>query len=282
MRLLIEDTLATATFVVPYAAGWVAPGAGATLEARPGLRGGDVGPDDIALVSSAEVAPLAESHRVAPDAAVVAGSVGAVSLRTPVRPDEVERGPVRLLGTSGAGELLARATLRPFYGIEATAWPGAWRGLPAEGTAAATADDDRAIAAAQAVVVEGAEALRTPEAGFAEDLCRAWLILTGVPAVTHVLVVPAEAEQAALAPALALLAALREAGLARRREWRRGLAEREGLALDRVHAFFAEQRLALTGEDRRALALLLQRGGRGSAYPPLGALRFLDPAPEAP
>jgi predicted solute-binding protein len=266
VRLLIDDTLATAPFVVPLAEGWVTPAAGVVVEARAGLRGGEVAADDLALVASAEVALLGESHRVVPEVATVAGSVGAVAMRTPVRPDEVERGPVRLLGVSGTAEQLARATLRPFYGIEPTGWP--------------RTEDDPAAAMAQAVIVEGAEALRPVEGGFAEDLCRAWLILTGTPVVTHVLVAPREAGRESIAPALATLAALRQAAHERRREWRPALGERLGVPLDRLYAFFAEQRLVLEADDRRALLLLLQRGGRGSAYPPVGEVRFLEAAGE--
>ena len=263
MRLLIDDTLATAPFVVPLTEGWVTPAEGVIVAARPGLRGADLEPEDVAFLSTAEVATVQGSHLVVPDAAAVAGSVGAVVMRTPVRPDEVARGPVRLLEASGTAELLARATLRPFYGIEPTGWP--------------TGEGDAEAAAAQAVIVEGVEALRPAEGGFGEDLCRAWFILTGTPAVTHVLVAPQDADRATLGPVLATLVALRQAAQERRREWRRALAERHGLALDRVHAFFAEQRLALEPDDRHALQLLLQRGGRGSAYPPVAQLRFLEP-----
>ena len=262
MRLLIDDTLATAPFVWPLTAGWVTPSAGVTVAARVALRADDVAKADVALVPLLAVTTLQESHRLLPDVAMVTGSVGAVALRAPVRPDDVARGPVRLFG-GGTAELLARATLRPFYGIEATRW--------------VTADDDPDAAAAQAVVVAGAEALRPVEGGFAEDLCRAWLILTGLPAVTHVLLAPEEADRAVLGPVLATLATLRQAGQERRREWRRELAERDDLPLDRVHAFFAEQRLALEPEDRRALLMLLQRGGRGVTSSPLGMLRFLEP-----
>ncbi len=266
MRLVIDDTLATAALVWPWTAGWVVPAAGVTVETRAGLRAGDVAAEDVALAPVGEVVSLAESHQVVPEVAVVAGSVGALVMRTPVRPDEVAGGAVRLLETSGTAELVARATLRPFYGIAATSW--------------LSAEDDPETADAQVVIVEGAEALRPPEGGFAEDLCRAWLILTGLPVVTHVLLAPGDADREALAPALATLAALRQAGQERRREWRRELAERDGLPLDRVHAFFAEQRLTLEPDDRRALLMLLQRG-RGPASPPVPDVRFLDPDPGA-
>src|SRR3712207_7483724 len=55
-------------------------------------------------------------------------------------------------------ELLARATLKPYYGIEPASW---------------VRDGDSSDAVrAEVVVVEGAEALREPEAGYSEDLSR--------------------------------------------------------------------------------------------------------------
>ena len=257
VRVLIHDTLATTPFTVPLAAGWVNPGL--PVQVRAGLRAAEVGPEDVALVPAPEIGHLADTHRVAPDAAVVAGAVGAVAMRVPVRPDGVERTPVRLWETSGAAELLARAVMRPFYGIEPTAW-----------TTEETAE-------AQVVIVEGAEALRPPEAGFSEDLCRAWTILTGEPAVTHALVVPNGSDREDLAAPLAALADLRAAGHERRRDLRRILAETHGLDRDRLHAFFAAQRFALEPPDRRALLLLLQRGARGSSYPTVDRLAFLEP-----
>ena len=79
---------------------------------------------------------------------------------------------------------MARATLKPFYGIEVTGWV-----RDAEAPEAARAE---------AVIVEGTEALREPEAGFSEDLCRAWFILSGQPLVSHVLLAPRDLSPSAL------------------------------------------------------------------------------------
>ncbi len=266
MRLLLHDTLVTAPFTHPLAAGWIEPGV--PLEVRAELRGGDLSAEHVALLPAAEVAAAQATHRVAPDAAVVAGVAGAVAMRTPARPDEIERGPVRLWRTSGTAELLARATLRPFYGIEPTGW--------------VSGEDDPAAASAQVVVVEGAEALRPPEVGFGEDLCRAWFILTGVPAVGHVLLVPDGADRDVLGPALATLDALRVAAHERRRELRQAVATAHDLPFERLVPVLADQRLVLEEGDRRALLMLLQRGLQGSTYPPLEAVRFLDPNLDAP
>lgn len=267
MRLLIDDTLVTAPFVAPLRAGWVTPAAGIAAEARPGLRAGAVGAADAALLPLPEATLLA-GHALLPDVAVVADSVGAVGLRTPVRPDEVEATVVRLVGdagiagglagASGGAEALARATLHAFYGITVTDW---------------LRDDG---APAQAVVVEGIEALRPAEGGHAEDLCRAWFILVGLPFVSHALVVPADAGRDALSRLVATLDTLRAAGEERRKEWRGELADREGIPRDRIVALFQTLRWELGPEERKGVNALLSRGLRGSAYPAAN-LRFLDP-----
>ena len=176
MRLLIDETFATATYTVPITSGWVSPPDGITVEIANRLTTDSASEESIVLAPASEILRLQQTHQVAADIAVIADGNGAIAMRTPVRPDEVEATPVRLLETSGVAELLARATLRPFYGIEPTSW---------------VRDGDQPEAArAEAVIVEGAEALREPEAGFSEDLSRAWFILTAQPVVSHVLLVP--------------------------------------------------------------------------------------------
>lgn len=257
MRLLLHETLSTLPFTLAFAEGWLHPGEGVTVEARPELAAADLGPDDAALLPTPEAGLLVESHPIAPAVACVAGSAGAVSLRTPVRPDEVERTPVRLAGVSSAAELLARATLRAFYGIEPAHWE---RGESA---------------AAQAVVLEGVAALRPAEAGFAEDLARAWFILTAVPFVSHVLVVPDADADAVAARVVALLTESRATAHERRRGWRQPYVEREGIPRDRFDEVLNGQRYALEPDDRRALTALLSHGGRGTPYLTAPTWRFL-------
>jgi menaquinone biosynthesis protein len=260
MRLLIDDALVAAPFVAPLAAGWVEPAADVAPEARRRLRAADLTPDDAALLPLAEVT-LLPGRPIVPDVAIVCDTIGAIELRTPVRPDEIERTPARLIDVDGSGELLARATLTPFYGIEIAGW---------------VRDDEPGAAEAQATVVEGVEALRPPEGGYAEDLCRAWFILVGLPFVSHVLVVPEGAEREAMQPALATLAALQAAGEARRREWRAALAEREEIPRDRLTTLFQALRWSLGPEEKKGINALFSRGLRGSSYPPPGPLRFLE------
>jgi predicted solute-binding protein len=267
MRLLIDETLATAPLTFPLAAGWVSAEQVTRVDVHPNLRASHfaaAGDDVVALVPLAEVTACQQTHIVAPDLAVVAGYTGAIVARMPLRPDAIDRTVVHLWQTGSAAEVLARATLRPFYGIEPASW--------------VTDADAEGAAEARVVVTEGVEALRPLETGFAEDLCRAWFIMTGMPAVTHLLLVPRDRERGDLATALTTLDALRQTGHQRRREIRRELSARHDLPLDSLNALFSEQRLVLTRDDRGALSRLLTQGLRGSAYPPLTKLEFLDDA----
>jgi predicted solute-binding protein len=265
MQLLIHNTVVTGPLLAALTAGWVEPATDLIVQPRRELSAANVGDEDVALLPAPEMSHLQATHQVVPDVAVVAEGIGAVSLRTPVRPDEIERTTVKLIGTTGVGELLARATLQAYFGIQATAW-----GRP----------DEAAVATAEAVVLEGAEALRPIEGGFAEDLCRAWFILTGLPVVSHVLAAPLALTRTELRPVLDTLRVSREVGRERRREWRTDLIERFELDRERVLALLAGQRFELQATDRAALSALVQRGTRGTGYSPLTSLHYLDAEPE--
>jgi predicted solute-binding protein len=264
VRLLIDETFATATYTVPITSGWVSPPDGITVEIAPHRTSDSASEEGIVLAPASEILQLQETHDVAADIAVIADGNGAIAMRTPVRPDEVEATPVRLLDTSGVAELLARATLRAFYGIEPVSW---------------VRDSDSPEAArAEAVIVEGAEALREPEAGFSEDLSRAWFILTAQPVVSHVLLVPRTLPPDLLQETVRFLGTARTESLARRPEWRPQLADREGVGRDRASAFWAAQRLKLEPADRRALLDLLGQGSRGTSSLPPANVNFIDGA----
>lgn len=263
MRLLLDDTFATSTFTVPIVARWVTPAEGLDVSLVQGLTAAQIDRGDAALVPAAAIVALTQSHLVEPRIAVIAAGSGAVAMRTPVRPDEVTTTPVRLYDAHGA-ELLARALLRPFYGIEPTIW---------------IRDDDASEAMqAQVVIVEGAEALREPEGGYSEDLSRAWFIWTAMAVVSHVLLIPRESAPAERKSLIEVLSAAKQEGLARRREWRTALAEREGVARDRAGAFWAAQRLELDEESRQALRELLKRGSRQGPIPFTTQIPFADGA----
>jgi hypothetical protein len=262
VRLLIDDSFATATFTVPLAAGWITSPEGTEVEVVPRLDATAISEHEAALAPSSEILHLWESHVVLPDAAVVAEAAGAIAMRTPVRPDEIEATPVRLLATSGTAEILARATVKPYYGIESTGW------IRDEGT-----PDD---ASAQVVIVEGAEALREPEAGFSEDLVRAWFILAAKPVATHLLLAPRTLPEEGVRQLAAFLATLRDAGLQRRGEWIPALADRERVSRDRASAFWAAQRFALTATDQEALRELWRGGSRSTSGSQPASVQFIS------
>jgi hypothetical protein len=247
-RLLLDETLATAALT------GVITGALATLPMEavivPGLTASSVGADDAALIAVGEFGFLQETHAVSPALAVVFDKHAPIKMRTPVRPDEVERTAVRLVDTSRTAELLARATLRPFYGIEATAYT----------------DDPAAEAAV--VIVEGPMALMPAEAGFDEDLARAWFILTSEALVSHVLVVPAGLDAEGLARVVAAAQQLRETAEHQRRVIRGRTVEATGLDVEALKELATATRWTLGPKDRRALLLLLQLGNPGRDIAP--------------
>jgi predicted solute-binding protein len=229
-----------------------------TAETRPTLTASDLTPDDVAILPAGEIVTLHTTHKVVPDFAAVSYQRGAIAMRVPVRPDEIRVSPVRLWDASSTAELVARAILHPFYGITPTIF-----------TSTNSAE-------AQVVLLEGSEALRKPEAGFAEDLVRAWYILTEQPMVSHLLVAPKSLDREALAPALSTLGDLRLVGHERRKDVRRSIAESGDLDPNAVTEFFLAQRYVLEANDRRALLMLLQRGNKGSAMPYVWDVAYLE------
>jgi hypothetical protein len=257
VRLLLDHSFITAPVTHPFVAGWEAAPADLEVTANPGLSGRDIGPDDLGFIPLAEFAFLQETHQIVPDVAVVAGNSGMVAMRCPVRPDGIGITPVRLIDTDGAGEILARATLRAFYGIHASAW---------------TRSEEEP---AEVVIVSGPLAVAPAEAGFSEDLCRAWVILTGSRAVDHVLVAPRTLDRQSIGPALDFLKRLVATGRERRRDIRREISEPFGLDRDRLAEVQNAYTFELDVDDQQSARLLLQRGIPGSAYPSVRDVAFM-------
>jgi hypothetical protein len=254
VRLYIDETFATSTYTHPIATGEITAPDGLEVTRVPQLGPDAVGADDAALIASPAVLFLQDSHVIAPEVAIIAQDTGAAAMRVPVRPDEIGSTPVRLLDTSLLAEWLARALMRRYYGIEATAW--------------VRDPNDPAVAQAEVVIVEGAEALREPEGGFSEDLVRAWYILHNQFVVTHLLLLPRNAPAAEAEQVITFLTSAREAGHANRREWRPELGAREGIVSARAGAFWSAQELSLDEDDRASLLTLLNEGRRGTSAPP--------------
>lgn len=245
MRLLLHDMITTAAYVHPLVDGWLPFPDGILAEPRQALVAADLERGDAALIPSPELAALLETHVVVPGVGVCLHERGAIAMRTPVRPDEVERTPIRVYEASSTAEGLARAVLEPFYGIVPMSF---------------SADN----ADSQAVILEGAEALRPAEGGFTEDLVRAWFILFGMPVVSHVLVVPVGTALDDVAAIAGLFAAAAAEGQERRRDVRKALSERHGIPREILTDSLQSVRYGLADEDRRALIALLQKGHHGA------------------
>jgi hypothetical protein len=170
-------------------------------------------------------------------------------MRSPLRPDEIEEASILLYNVSGTAELLARATIWPFYGIKATAWS-----TEADGTAAIT-------------IVDGIDALEPAEAGFSEDLVRAWFILTEQPVVTHLLATPLDASDEDVEAVRARLAGAEASGYANRRDVRKALQAESSVESERLVDFTSRIHYELDPIARTAAYSLIARGAGGSRYP---------------
>jgi predicted solute-binding protein len=257
MSVLIHETLATLFFAEPSRQGRVETDF--TFALRDELPARAVKPDDAALIPAAEIAHLAASHLVVPDAAVVFSGEGPIAMRVPVRPDEIEQTPVALNGVSGTAEILARATLEPFYGIRGSDY------------VAESAD-------AKVSLLEGVATLLPVEAGFQESLVRAWFILTGQPVVSHVLAAPKAWSGEKIEQLAGVMNQLRMVGHERRSELRAAAAREAGIERDLLVPLFAALRYRLDDADRRALIMLLQHGNKGSAYPYVWTVDYFERA----
>lgn len=213
------------------------------------VRAAALGPSDTALLSTAEAALLPDTHRIDPHFGIWSSESGAIAMRTMVRPDEVEEASILLYDVSGTAELLARATIWPFYGIRASQW---------------TTEPDGSSAIS---IVDGLSALEPVETGYGEDLVRAWFILTEQPVVTHLLAVPAATSAANLVGLQELLSNALAAGNEIRRDVRKALLADSGVDGDRLVSFLAGLRYELDDRARASAYSLLARGSGGTRYP---------------
>ena len=247
MTILIDDALATAFLTMPLREGWLEGAAG--IEIRAGLAAADVTPDDIALLPLPEATLLTQTHVIDRSVAIVHGGVGMVAMRTPVRPDEIDRVPVYLREVGASGEVLTRALLRAYFGIEAT-----------------ELSRDDPPADAQLVVSEGAAALVPVESGFREDLARSWFILTGKAYVSHVSVVGVAALARDPDAAVARLRSVLETGWERRRDVRLAIRETNDVDPGMLAEATGNMRFSMEPDDQEPARLLVERGTWGTTF----------------
>ncbi len=242
--LLVDRVLETAYI----AAGIEQAGTDAAL-LRDRLTAADVHATDFALIPTPEIALLTETHMADPSFGVNLAESGAIAMRTPIRPDEIEEASILLYETNSTAELLARATIWPFYGIKARVWT-----TEADGSSSIT-------------IVDGLAALEPVEAGFSEDLVRAWYILTEQTVVTHLLAVPVDSTADQVAAVRTRLTEAAAAGYAARRELRRALQTDSSVEGKRLVDFLAGLRYDLDADDRMAAYSLIARGAGGTRIP---------------
>lgn len=235
MRLIVPDSVPT-TYL---AAAAERPPADPTLVATVGQPDPDTDADAAVLVATGDLGGWVETHRLVPTAGVATtGRVG-VALGTPVRADMIDEPTVWLRDVSTTARLLVRATFERYYGTPVVAWTTTGEG-------------------AQAVVVEGVEALQPPEAGFRDDVGRAWFILNGVPVVTHLLLVPAGADPAAVDAATRWVQESGGLDKERRRRARERLAARAGIPASDLIDLLAAVHTTLGPADLDSAKLLFQ------------------------
>jgi hypothetical protein len=258
--LIVDRSLETSylTAGLPSAA---EPGVDVSIRDR--LTAQNVGPGDFALISTAELALLAETHRAHPGFGVWMSEAGAIVMRAPVRPDEIETASILLYHISGTAELLARATIWPYYGIKASAWT-----TEADGSSAIT-------------IVDGIDALEPVEAGFREDLVRAWYIMTEQPVVTHLLAMPAQAPVDDVVTIGSLLSKAFAAGYAERRDVRKALLADSSVESEQLVAFLGSVQIELDDRSRAAAYSLIARGAGGTQYPLIREIPWWAPVAEA-
>jgi len=248
MTVLIDDILATSFLTCPVRERWAESLGDMCVVA--GITAEDITVDDVALVPAAIATRLVETHVIDRSVAVVHDGIGMTSLWTPVRADEIEEEAVYLDSVGVASETLARALLKPYFGIVSTG----------------VTPVDTAPNEARVIVREGAAALSVTEEGFREDLARTWFILTGMPFVSHVTVVGVRALARDADEQLAVLRTLVETGHERRRDVRRMIHESTGIDRETLAEVTGRMRYHLEPEDAEAARRLVEMGTWGTRF----------------
>lgn len=239
-------------------------------------------PEALLLIPVAEYALLQETHLIVPGLACGGWHRAAAALIADRRFDLISAPRVELGDASRTTECLARATLAKFYGITPARWTRHGVTTPAPIPSAEPgheATDDAPGPLPR--VVDGLAALRAldaPDDLTVADLGKAWFILTGLPAVSHLLLAPralVAAEPDRLRDLTAALPIALAAVHQRRRELRRDLSQRDGLSRDFLSAFSNDRFWTLHEDARKAVARLLERGGPGTGLPAVANLALL-------
>lgn len=235
MRLIVPDSVLT-TYLAAAAERLAA---GDLLTPSVGHPDPVTDADAAVLVATGDLGAWVDTHHVVPTVGVATNGRVGIALGTPVRADMIEEPGVWLRDVSATARLLVRATFERYYGTPVREWT-----ITGEG--------------AQAVVIEGVEALQPPETGFRDDLGRAWFILNGVPVVTHLLLVPHETQQVEVEEATRWVQQTGGLDKERRRKARERLAAQAGMSASDLVDLLAAIRTTLEPADLAAAKLLYQ------------------------
>lgn len=247
MTVFIDDVLATAFLTTPVREGWIDDAS--SIQVKAGLSAADVSDGDVALIPVPEATLLTGTHVIDRSVAIVHDGQGMFTMRTPVRPDEIEEADVYLPGVGTPGELLIRSLLKPYFGITANRFLR-----------------EQSPSDARVVVSEGAEALRHIDGGSREDLVRSWFIMMGKAFVSHVMVVGVRALARDADQQVGWLQSALERGRDQRRDVRRLIREATGIDQDTLAAVTGTMRFALEPDDQEPVRLLIERGTWGTPY----------------
>lgn len=268
-ELLLDDTPGIAPLALALELGWATlPVPVRTVDALT-AETARAHPTALVLAPLTEYAALQESYTILPELAVGGHHSLPALLVADRRLDEVDDPIVDLAEVSRATECLARATMLKFYGITAAAW----RRDEPEPTGAGV------VPPLTVEIRDGGEALHlleVPGERVISDLGKAWFILSGLPPVSHLLLAPDAAleDDAALRATLDALTAALAVVHERRRELRRTLAERYGVAREFLNDFYSDQFLTLTADAQKSVLALFPEGAWGMDLPTVSRLKL--------
>lgn len=248
MTVRIDASDVTRFLTAPLEEGWVE--SDVAVDVTSNLTAQAVTEDDVALLPLPEATLLTSTHVIDRSVAVVQQEQGMVAMWTVERPDEIDQPTVWLQHIGSSSEVLIRALLKPFFGIEASE----------------VVHVDTAPEEANLIVTEGGASLADVERGYREDLARSWFILTGKPFVSHVAVVGVRALARDADTQLDVLRRAAEAGWERRRDIRRMIREHAGIESEPLASVTNALRFSMEEADQEPARMLVERGTWGTRF----------------
>lgn len=190
-------------------------------------------------------------HKMHLEAGIAMQDRGVIAFASSVRADELEDPAIWVRTSSATAELVARATLKDYFGFTPSRWVAQGTGEEA------------------GVVIDDVAALMPLESGFREDLTRAWFVLTGLPLVTHLLAVPGGAKAADMAEVAAWVQDGGRLELSELDAVIEGVVEEAGADRGQIAELFDSVRWTFAGEERIGAAELFIKSRVASSVGPI-------------